>query len=134
MAHYIDKDKVIEYVKKRLIPTVSRENIDDWERGADNERINFLSYINTLPEEPASEDLEEEINRVDDWYPVELNYIQEIAHHFVEWQKQKDEQDFMKKACEYLKQEHEDIGIRYIRGVSVDEEIELFKEYMKNKK
>lgn len=134
MAHYIDKDKVIEYVKKRLIPTVSRGNIDDWERGADNERINFLSYINTLPEEPASEDLEEEINRVDDWYPVELNYIQEIAHHFVEWQKQKDEQDFMKKACEYLKQEHEDIGIRYIRGVSVDEEIELFKEYMKNKK
>ena len=134
MAHYIDKDKIIEYVKKRLIPTVSRGNIDDWERGADNERINFLSYINTLPEEPASEDLEEEINRVDDWYPVELNYIQEIAHHFVEWQKQKDEQDFMKKACEYLKQEHEDIGIRYIRGVSVDEEIELFKEYMKNKK
>ena len=134
MAHYIDKDKVIEYVKKRLIPTVRRGNIDDWERGADNERINFLSYINTLPEEPASEDLEEEINRVDDWYPVELNYIQEIAHHFVEWQKQKDEQDFMKKACEYLKQEHEDIGIRYIRGVSVDEEIELFKEYMKNKK
>ena len=134
MAHYIDKDKVIEYVKKRLIPTVSRGNIDDWERGADNERINFLSYINTLPEEPASEDLEEEINRVDDWYPVELNYIQEIAHHFVEWQKQKDEQDFMKKACEYLKQEHEDVGIRYIRGVSVDEEIELFKEYMKNKK
>lgn len=134
MAHYIDKDKVIEYVKKRLISTVSRGNIDDWERGADNERINFLSYINTLPEEPASEDLEEEINRVDDWYPVELNYIQEIAHHFVEWQKQKDEQDFMKKACEYLKQEHEDIGIRYIRGVSVDEEIELFKEYMKNKK
>lgn len=132
MTQYIDKDKVIEYVKKRLIPTVSRGNIDDWERGADNERINFLSYINTLPEEPVSEDLEEEINRVDDWYPVELNYIQEIAHHFAEWQKQKDEQDFMKKACEYLEQEHEDIGIRYIRGVSVDEEIELFKQYIEN--
>lgn len=51
MAQYIDKDKVIEYVKKRLVPTVNHGNIDDWERGADNERINFLSYINTLPEE-----------------------------------------------------------------------------------
>ena len=36
----------------------------------------------------SSEDLEEEINRVDDWYPVEIQYIREIAHHFAEWQKQ----------------------------------------------
>lgn len=43
-------------------------------------------------EEPETEDLEEEINRVDDWYPVELKYIQAIAHHFAEWQKQKDKQ------------------------------------------
>lgn len=85
-------------------------------------------------EEPETEDLEEEINKVDDWYPVELKYIQAIAHHFVEWQKQKDEQDFIKKACEYLKREYEDIGVRYIRGIDVNDEIELFKEYMKNKK
>lgn len=53
MAQYIDKDKVIEYIKQRLIPTVNHGNIDDWERGADNERINFLSYINSLTEEPT---------------------------------------------------------------------------------
>ena len=53
MAQYIDKDKVIEYIKQRLIPTVNHGNIDDWERGADNERINFLSYIDSLPEEPT---------------------------------------------------------------------------------
>lgn len=50
MARYIDKDQVIEWIKQRLIPTVSNGNYDDWERGADNERINFLSFINSLPE------------------------------------------------------------------------------------
>jgi hypothetical protein len=65
---------------------------------------------------------------------VELKYIQAIAHHFAEWQKQKDEQNFIKKACEYLEREYEDIGVRYIRGIDVSDEIELFKEYMKNKK
>lgn len=109
------------------------EKFDEGELYAYKQILQFIDSLDSLPEE-HDEGLEEEINRVDDWYPVELNYIQEIAHHFVEWQKQKDEQDFMKKACEYLKQEHEDVGIRYIRGVSVDEEIELFKEYMKNKK
>ena len=42
--------------------------------------------------EEFSEDLKEEINRVEDWYPVELKYIQEIVNHFVEWQKEKDKQ------------------------------------------
>lgn len=59
MARYIDKDQVIEWVKQRLIPTVTDGNIDDWERGADNERINFLSFIDSLPEQSTSEDLEE---------------------------------------------------------------------------
>lgn len=109
MAQYIDKDKVIEYIKKRLIPTVNHGNIDDWERGADNERINFLLYINTLPEEPASEDLEEEINRVDDWYPVESKYIQEIAHHFAEWQKQQDEKLFKDDSWNYIEENYPNI-------------------------
>ena len=51
MTRYIDKDQVIEWIKQRLIPTVTNGNYDDWERGADNERINFLSFINSLPEE-----------------------------------------------------------------------------------
>lgn len=50
MAQYIDKDQVIEWIKQRLLPTVTNGNYDDWEKGADNERINFLSFINSLPE------------------------------------------------------------------------------------
>ena len=58
-----------------------------------SEALDYIeAYINTLSEEHASEDLEEEINRVDDWYPVELKYIQAIAHHFAEWQKKKDQE------------------------------------------
>jgi len=59
MIRYIDKDQVIEWVKQRLIPTVIDGNTDDWERGADNERINFLSFIDSLPEKISSENLEE---------------------------------------------------------------------------
>jgi hypothetical protein len=59
MTRYIDKDQVIEWIKQRLIPIVTDRNIDDWERGADNERINFLSFINSLPEKISSENLEE---------------------------------------------------------------------------
>lgn len=95
-------------------------------------------------EESEIEDLEEELNN---WRHNHFHgrrdkdasgeYLErksqlDLARHFAEWQKQKDEQDFMKKACEYLEQEHEDIGIRYIRGVSVDEEIKLFKQYIEN--
>lgn len=107
------------------------EKFDEGELYAYKQILQFIDSLDSLPEE-HDEDLEEEINRVDDRYPVELKYIQEIAHHFAEWQKQKDEQDFMKKACEYLEREYEDVGIRYIRGVSVDEEIELFKQYIEN--
>lgn len=86
-------------------------------------------------EEHAGEDLEEEITKCyksrNDLMMTRKQFG-EIIHHFVEWQKQKDKQDFMKKAREYLEREYEDIGIRYIRGVSVDEEIELFKQYIEN--
>ncbi len=53
------------------------------------------SFINSLPEEPASEDLEEEIDRFEDWinnfnqsdYPTSYT-VRDIARHFAEWQKQ----------------------------------------------
>lgn len=32
MARYIDKEQVIEWVKQRLIHTVTNGNYDDWER------------------------------------------------------------------------------------------------------
>lgn len=62
MARYIDKDKVIKWVKQRLIPTVHNGNYDDWEIGADNERINFLSYIDSLQEETVIDDDNENIS------------------------------------------------------------------------
>jgi hypothetical protein len=38
--------------------------------------------------------------------------------------------DAVDKVCEYLKANYEDIGIRYIRGYKIDNEIEIFKKYM----
>ncbi len=96
MTQYINKEQVIEWVKQRLIPTVTSGNYDDWERGANNERINFLSYIDSLPEEPASEDLEEEITKCyksrNDLMMTRKQFG-ELIHHFAEWQRKKDEQE-----------------------------------------
>lgn len=41
-------------------------------------------------------------------------------------------QDFMDKACEYLRMEFVDMGLRYIRGCAVDDEIKMFKKYMQD--
>ena len=76
MTQYIDKDKVIEYVKQRLISIVTNGNIDDWERGANNECINFLSFINSLPEESASENLEEAATKWDETASFQPFYMQ----------------------------------------------------------
>lgn len=38
--------------------------------------------------------------------------------------------DAIEKACEYIKNNHADIFIRYIRGYEADDEIELLKKYM----
>lgn len=54
-------------------------------------------FIDSLPEEPASEELEDEIDRFEDWlnnfnqsdYPTSYT-VRDIARHFAEWQKQKD--------------------------------------------
>lgn len=68
----------------------------------------ILQFIDSL-EEPACADLEEEINRVDDWYPVELKYIQEIAHHFAEWQKTADEKLFKDDSWSYIEENYPNI-------------------------
>lgn len=54
-------------------------------------------FIDSLPEEPASEDLEEEIDRFEEWlnsynqsdYPTSYT-VRDIARHFAEWQREKD--------------------------------------------
>lgn len=40
--------------------------------------------------------------------------------------------DAVEKACEYIKNNHADIFIRYIRGYEADDEIELLKKYMQD--
>lgn len=41
-------------------------------------------------------------------------------------------QDFLEKACEYLRMEFVDMWLRYIRGHSMDDEIKMFKNYMQD--
>lgn len=38
--------------------------------------------------------------------------------------------DAIEKACEWLRNNHADIYLRYIRGYEADDEIELLKKYM----
>lgn len=40
--------------------------------------------------------------------------------------------DAIEKACEWLKDNHADIFIRYIRGYDADDEIEIFRKYMED--
>lgn len=40
-------------------------------------------------------------------------------------------QDFLEKAEKYLRKEFVDMWLRYIRGHSMDDEIKMFKNYMK---
>ena len=62
----------------------------------------LLQFIDSLPEEPASENLAEEFNRFLDeeegvprmWHSDEqMEWGMDIARHFAEWQKQKDLED-----------------------------------------
>lgn len=50
MAHYIDKDALVAYIRSRLHPVVVPygTNYDDWDNGADSERLNILSFLDTL--------------------------------------------------------------------------------------
>ena len=53
----------------------------------------ILKFLDSLPEEPASEDLEEEIkNYIQKEYPDGMGFpnVPKIARHFAEWQKQRD--------------------------------------------
>lgn len=61
-------------------------------------------FIDSLPEEPTSEDLKEEISKwrnhyisvLDNNLKIDLRDIEVIANHFAEWQKNKDLEDSLK--------------------------------------
>jgi hypothetical protein len=97
----------------------------------------ILRFIDSLPEEPASKDLEEEIKS---WIPahikgggeymrkVAIEWSEIVARHFAEWQKQKDLQDFLEKAEMYLK-----TRVYYnMHPNNVITAIQDFKNYMQN--
>lgn len=68
------------------------------------------SFINSLPEEPASEDLEEEIQRayydksLYDADNIDRTDFNCIARHFAEWQKQQDEELFKDDSWNYIEE------------------------------
>lgn len=99
----------------------------------------LLQFINSLPEEPASEDLDREIgyyttskllkkrDHSTGVYHITQKDCDDIARHFAEWQKQKDMQDFLEKACEWLE---ENAIPRLLHNNKTL--VEQFKNYMQN--
>ncbi len=89
MAQYINKDDLVKKIKKRLLPTVVPQGVsyDDWEYGADNERLNILALIDEL--EVKEVDLGKEYKdfvEEDPVYNKLVNIIvgKAIAKHFFE--------------------------------------------------
>lgn len=48
-------------------------------------------------------------------------------------QLRKEKQHLIDKACEWLKSNHDEIYLRYIRGYSAEDEIEIFKKHMEER-
>jgi hypothetical protein len=93
MAQYIDKDALVAEIRSRLLPAVVPHRIDDWDRGADSERVNILSFIDTL--EVKEVDLEKIFNdeyskfsndpdAMDYAFPIDLSDYKDFAKHFFE--------------------------------------------------
>ena len=62
----IDKSALVAWIRSRLHPVVvpCETNYDDWDRGADSERLNILSFIDTL-----------EVKEVETWHLQEKENI-----------------------------------------------------------
>lgn len=89
-----DKEKIkeeIERIKKESLE--GKKNYYDYYDGVGDACDEILQFTDSLPEEPASDDLEEELHswmrkNCDDngfFNPLEL------ARHFAEWQREKDD-------------------------------------------
>lgn len=70
MGHYIDKDVLVSEIRSRLIPTVVPRGMhyDDWDRGADCERLKILDFIDTLEvKEMQYIDKDAIVNEIERW-------------------------------------------------------------------
>lgn len=116
------KGKLFLYETNQNIVDLIRSNgkdMPDWcNRWA---YLDDLLKIASLPCEPSSEDLEEEIDRFEDWlnnfnqsdYPTSLT-VRDIARHFAEWQKRKDVEEMMKTLVggEIVKDIHNQLSVK----------------------
>lgn len=94
--------KLIRQEIERRIDLYSIAEKDDSTFARMGELSSLIDFIDSLPKEPASEDLEEEIeNYIKDSLAIKFPTtdkeqikadIRYIAHHFAEWQKQKDQE------------------------------------------
>ena len=48
MGNLIDKDILVDKIRKRLLPVIRDKHYSEWEEGQDNERIAILGIIDTL--------------------------------------------------------------------------------------
>ena len=120
----IDKDVLVAEINKRIIDAPIN-NIGHQRVWAYNDVKDILDTL-----EVKEVDLEKELESLhENEQAIEHPTGGELLHvlnkgHEQGWK------DAVEKACEYLKTSHEDIGIRYIRGHEVEDEIEIFKNYM----
>lgn len=94
-----DKQKIRQEIEKEML-LLDRTNTYDI--GRLDELNHLLLFIDSIPEEPVSEDLEEEIeNYIKDSLDIKFPTtdkeqikadIRYIARHFAEWQRQKDQE------------------------------------------
>ena len=130
----IEKIKVeIERLKNELIQEAEKGYKSEFDEGRISAFEDMIVYINSLEEEPISNDLEEAahsyVDTTIEWFDSEGNpccYPAFIAG--AQWQKKQ----LIDKACEWLKSYRQDTpdGTGYIPGIINDETIEDFKQAM----
>ena len=111
-----DKEKIISEIQRRI--NLFRK---DGKLGSDTEiaLYGLINFINAMPDDPASEDLEKEIDRwsKEQYYnDSEKDVFTVVARHFANWQKQQIMKDFptWKKSKKLIEGALLDRGILYI--------------------
>ncbi len=127
-----DKKKIRAEVDrlKELVsdPILSGNDLMIGERNAYNA---VLKFIDSLPEEPVSEDLEEEVDEyiLDNFDDAEGRvYVLQCARHFANWQKQqmiKDAIDGVVICDEKLTHGYKDIVFKFPDNLQVGDKVKL---------
>lgn len=112
-----DKEKIRAEIDKRL--SFFSEHQNAYETGREESYRAILSFIDSMPEDPASEDLEKEIDRwsKEQYYnDSEKDVFTVVARHFANWQKQQTMKDLpiWKKSKKLIEGALLDRGILYI--------------------